>query len=241
MNAKRTACHEAAHCLIAWLYGYRITMVTISPIPETVPQNIDGVCRVSAQPDGGTMCEPRNLTPGKVYYLMAGRVADDLFFPDEPYGSAVDFENIILMLPPNNVTLKMLAFDRNKETIEAFYKKFKTPVKNILKSSKGKRALKMLARALLKVGTLSGAEAVSILEKSWGKPLPVLAAPAKDHCGLTEKGPKTYTDLLRSLSIYHEVMLEDIKRLRFELEGTESDRIDRIWSHLLMGKVLLSD
>lgn len=125
MNAKRIACHEAAHCLIAWLYGYCIAMVTISPIPETVPQNVNGICRLAAIGERiGTVCESQSLTLGEVYFSMAGRVADDLFFPNEPYGSARDFENIILMLPPNNVIRKMLEFNREKETIDDFYGSF---------------------------------------------------------------------------------------------------------------------
>ncbi|MBU2623433.1 MAG: hypothetical protein KKD92_14065 [Proteobacteria bacterium] len=237
MNKKRVAYHESAHALIGWCFGYSLKMVSINPQIEASP-DMGGICRASPPGRTEVFSEPAILAAESVYFSIAGRVSDDLFFPGEPDGSKKDFLDVVLMLPPDDTTLRMNAFPRQK-SIEDFYRRFKAPVKKILKSSKGKKALKALSLALLKAGTLSGAEAVFILEKSWGKPLPAKARPAADHCSIKDQGVSTYNGLLQSLGTYMSIMFEDINRLRCEFEESENDHINSVRHYMLLVKAHL--
>ncbi|MBU1054858.1 MAG: hypothetical protein KKC46_13680 [Proteobacteria bacterium] len=244
MNAKRIAYHEAGHALIGWYYGFRIGKVTINPPLEIAQKDgVSGLCEMFPFFSGHTELVAKEdlLSAEKVYFGIAGRVADDLFYPKESFASGKDFENIVQMLPSNKITLQMHEFDLKKNSIEDFYRRFKNPVAKIMRSRKGKKALKALSSSLLRAGTISGAEAVSILEKAWGKPAPVKSKPSEDHMSITSKGPKTYNDALRSLEAFLAIMLRDINHVRFDLEDHEQNHINNIRHFLLISKEILKN
>ena len=151
-------------------------------------------------------------------------------------GSRKDFEDILLLQPLDSATLEMHAFAREKGTLDDFYKRFKDPVDKILRSRKGRKAIKALSTALLNTGTLSGFEAVTILEKSWGQPLPDRAKLAHGHCALKTNKALTYGGLLQSLKIYLRIMIEDINNNRGEYEDCENDHIGKIRHWLVVAQ-----
>jgi hypothetical protein len=231
---KRKARHESAHSLIVWQEGGLISKVTIMPQPGEI-SGARGICYcASAEGQTITARPSKILTANRVHVLIAGRCADELFFPDEPAGHVQDFEELIALMPDSRETLEMHSFDRSKKSIEDFYDQFKGPVLKLFRSRRGKRALFALTDALRQAGTLSGAAVVSILEKAWGKPLPPKAIPASKHIAVIDKGPHLYPDVLFHLGAYLRAMEEDAIRLRGDLPDEEENHLGRIRIHLKM-------
>jgi hypothetical protein len=231
---KRKSRHEAAHSFIVWHGGGLISKVTIMPQPGEI-SGARGICYcASAEGQTITARPSKILTANRVHILIAGRCADELFFPDKPAGHVQDFEELIALMPDSRETLEMHSFDRSKKSIEDFYEQFKGPVLKLFRSRRGKRALFALTDALGEAGTLSGAAAVSVLEKAWGKPLPPKAIPASEHIALIDEGPNSYEDVLFHLGAYLRVMEADVNRLRGDLPEEEEDHLGRIHFYLKM-------
>jgi len=117
--------------------------------------------------------------------------------------------------------------------IDAFYQRFKKRVLRILQSKKGKQALDSLTAKLIQTGLLSGCQAVAIIERAWGRPLPKRALPSSQHGDLFIGGPQNYFDLIRELAVCANVMDSDIESLRGRLSDTDNDRIEMIKQSLL--------
>lgn len=237
MKAKQIADHEGfGHLETGWYDGIPFKSVTINPAPGTAT-GARGVC-YAGRPGGNTAeaHTPEILTAAKAHMLLAGRVADELFHPSAPAISwCKDFEDLAALMPLDNTTLQMHRYcEEHPGDTEGFYQKFKKPVVRLLKSKRGRRAGKALSDALLEAGTLSGAAAVSILEKAWGKPLPPKAIPASKHIALIDEGPNSYEDVLFHLGAYLHVMEEDANRLRGDLPGEEESHLGRIRFYLKM-------
>jgi len=237
MNALRVAFHEAAHALVAWYYGFFLSKVTIQPQLGD-PQNVAGLCRATHN-DGFTdvAAGPRTLSSESVFFTLAGKACDDLYFPAEPPGHLYDFRILARMQPTDNWTRRMHEFPRNKKSLDDFFEAFKGPVVRLLSSKRGKRALTALADALIKHDTISGAGAVEILEKTWGKPLPRRAIPAAQHANLTNEKPKSYLDMLRLINAHIDLMQGDIQQLRGD-DSPECEHLDKIWLKLQILKIV---
>ena len=139
MNAKRVAVHESSHAFVGWVYGFNLSLVTISP-PPGMTSNAAGLCKASKF-EGRTevITDPTTLTAERFYLLSAGRQADEIYFPTEPNLSGADFAEIASMLPADDVVLDMYRFNWKKENLEAFYQRFKKPVEKLLRSRKARK------------------------------------------------------------------------------------------------------
>ena len=238
-NRKRDATHESGHVMQAWIQGRLIERVTIMPLPGEMG-DASGICYCSAMGNTTATGTPRTLTAKQVHLLIAGRCVDELFFPAEPRGCGKDFEDLTALISEDEETLAMHAFDRSTKSIEDFYRQFSGPVLKLFRSVRGKRSLFALADVLERAGTLSGAAAVSILEKAWGKPLPPKARPASDHIAITDGGPRVYPDVLFNLGVYLRAMEIDANRLRGDLPDEEENHLGQIRLHLKMLRLELN-
>lgn len=234
VQARIISDHEAAHAVVAWVEGFCIKSLTVNPKPGEFPGS-SGICYVGKEDAFMTLLGmPEVLTEAKFNMLVAGRVSEELNYPDvSADGWKFDFDRLAALMPLDNTTLEIHQFCKiHPRDTEGLYRKFTKKVSRILRSKKGRRAVRALSDALLNYGTLSGMAVVDLLEKSWGKPLPPKAKPLPDHFSLTENGPRTFQDLLFNVSAYCRAMSEDTARLRGNLSDKEENRLGRIRLYL---------
>ncbi|OPY65976.1 MAG: hypothetical protein A4E63_02724 [Syntrophorhabdus sp. PtaU1.Bin050] len=233
MTIKRIAVHEAAHCLTAWFYGLRVEEVGIQVNPLAAQGERQGFCSATSV--------VASVNPYEMYFSMAGPLADDMTCKKHSLNG--DFEMMRDSFNLFRDTQQMYEFCKAnpKATFEAFFETFKVPVIKLLQSRKGKKALKALSTELLESRTLSGAKAVSILEKAWGFPLPEMALPANKHGqGLTSK-PRTLDDLRSRLFLYVDALDNNLESLRGMLSESENTLMDRMKKAILALKWSLAE
>lgn len=234
MNAKRAADHEASHLVIGWMNGFPIHSVTINPPPGTAP-GMAGAC-YTHRPDGSTVTglPPEMLNTATAFMIMAGRVSSEIFHPgSSKTGWEQDMRGLAALMPLDDTTLEMHRYcTEHPGNTDGFYETFKGPVFRLLKSKRGSRAVKALSDALSAAGTLSGQAAVSVLEKSWGRPLPPKAIPLAGHVGITDGGPNSYEDILFNLQVYLRAMKADANRLQGELPESKANHLAGVRTYI---------
>ena len=245
LSRKQHVTHEAGHALLFWHEGFVLSEITVQPDPEANPHTC-GYVKASFLDSANltaVLLHPDSFSSAQVRAIMAGRAAVELYLPNIPTGTGhnSDFRTLEkLMLPdPETVAIIQWGKEHPEATAEDFYKAHKGMVIKILKSKKARRAMKALSEILNKAGTLSGAEAVHVLETAWGDPRPPFALPAECHMALTNHGPKCPGDLLRRLRNYLDLMQHDIKGLRDAGTDKENEQIDKIWKQIILLKVLV--
>lgn len=238
--------HEAGHALAWWYHGLTLLLVSIAPDPLENDANFGGVCKCFFN----SKVEPathRMLTAEYAYGVIAGRVATEVLCPQVPpgVGHANDFQHIKNLRALDSDVLSMHAWRLKHPDADPdqFYADFKTPVLNILKSKRGKRALLALSKALLKYRKLSGREAARILEEAWGYPLPPFAVPSEQHSSLVSDGPKSFNDLMRQILLYAEILKKDILPLRDSDKNTtyQNNIVEKILEELLLVQILAAE
>ncbi len=217
--------HEASHALIAWFFGMILQLVSIRPGALKNGPEYSGLCKAFLS--DGSRAESihfKAFSVPLVYELMAGRAATDILCPEIPRGNShkTDFKRIAELKAIDETTLEMARWrlENPGADVEAFYQNFKKPIEEIIRSKKGTRAIRALARVLLKHGQISGAEAVKIFEKAWGQPRPPWALPAEQHKNIIEKGEKSFPDCMNEILLYVRILKEIILPLRDDEKNT---------------------
>ncbi|MBN1662876.1 MAG: hypothetical protein JW943_04675 [Deltaproteobacteria bacterium] len=224
--------HECGHAIVWWFHGFLLLKVSVQDT------EIDGrmasghvKLKYSSDTDGGTTPDLVDLlTASRVYGLIAGRVATEIYCglrTDE--GCSLDFETVKSLIDLDPDTLKIYRWrqDHPGAGIEDLYLEFRKPVARLLRSAPARRAVRALSKAIDKARILSGAEAVAIIEKAWGCPLPPLAIPSEKHVAIADKAPQSYDGLIRYMKSLVMLMKRDMLPLRYS-----NDHIDRLWIQL---------
>lgn len=224
-NNRFVAIHESTHALIGWFFGMILELVSIMPGTLKNGPGYSGHCKAFLS-DGGRAesIHFQSFSVPLVYELMAGRCGTDILCPEIPRGNShkTDFKRIVELKLLDETTLEMARFrveNPGAET-ELFYQHFKKPIEKIISSKRGTRAIKALARVLIKHGQVSGFEAVRIFEKVWGEPRPRWALPAERHKNIVERGEKSFPDLMNEILLYVRILKEIILPLRDDEKNT---------------------
>lgn len=208
-KAMFSAYHEAGHHCLAWYYGCKLGKISIQPgngffgTSQTyIPENRDSF-------------HANIFTPQRVFELIAGRAASEVFCPDVEQENSYkrDFSIIKNLNGDSEMMLKMNTWrvDNPAGDMESFYQEFKQPIIDILQSEQGKRAIQALAKALQKAGYLSGRESARIMETAWGVPLPPFALPSDQHPSLDGYTPaKTFNDFLFQMSLFENLLRKEV-------------------------------
>jgi len=242
-----TTFHELGHCVIWWAFGLILLLVSVVRGKDANGIEYGGICKSYFQDcSKAESVTHRMFTAQYVYGLFAGRAATEALCPEIPpgHGHANDFEQIknLRALDADVIKMHQWRINNPDADTEAFYQAFKTPVLNIIKSKRGKRAILALSQALSKHGQLSGREAARILEESWGDPLPKWVIPFEQHGSMVESGPQSFNDLMNKTLIYVGMLKKDVAPLRDSEKNTpaQNDILERISEGIAMIQFLAS-
>jgi hypothetical protein len=168
---------------------------------------------------------------------MAGKCSTDLFCPgsESDRGHIPDFIEAWRKARPDHETVLLLRWlDENPGSDpDDLYSYMKPQIESVLTSRQGRRAIKALAKELLRVGAVSGQRAAGVLAKAWGAPLPEKALPVSKHLALTAGRPTSFDDLIRAAKQYTALMTADVRALRDSCTDEENEHLDSVWAHLV--------
>jgi hypothetical protein len=239
MSIKIIADHESAHCFIYYFNGFKIEHVRICVDPLRTFQEPQGFCYA-------TSSRPA-VSAAQIYCTMAGTVQDEINavkYPTQKYGPSVADLNAIkgdFRLCRETMAMHEYFRDHPTADITEFIHAFQKPVLNLLRSRRGSRAVAALSSELMKITALTGAEAVSIIEKAYGQPLPPMALPASRH-GISFTNKVTNLDeLLSRLRLYAYGMDMELETLDGTLVDWENEFMTRLKGCLLQLQFAMSE
>ena len=235
-RAKMGAYHESGHRYLEWTISARCNTVSIMSGKTKNGGNYTGISK--------SLMSSHNLfNAPMVYHAISGRAAVEACLPkaDQDFVYNTDFKELSELYALDDETILMHKWRKRHSTFnpEKFYERFKTPLIKQFRSRRTRRAIKALADALLKYGTLSGRESIKILEKAYGKPYPPGALPASLHSEITDGPPKSFNDCIASVNILANAIREYIMPLRNDERNDEKQNaiLERIYRGTLCLKI----